>query len=63
MSVKLPIDVVYYWVGGTARGFWRDATPEKGKTVAELRDEIARMGYHAVLGSSRIGSPEGPPRA
>lgn len=64
-------DVVWYYVGGTERGAWREAaidfagatTQAKRRDLAErVRAGIVRMGYHAVLGSTTIGPPEGAPR-
>lgn len=43
-------------------GEWRKAQPDtRGKTLAMLREEIERMGYHCVYGNTLIGPPEGAP--
>lgn len=53
------LDRVYYWVGGSEQGEWREV---RVRANAELkRQEIQRMGYVAHTGNSRIGAPEGPP--
>ena len=54
-------DCVYYYVGGTERGEWKEATigPQSIDVVIE---SIERSGYYAVPGKRSIGRPEGAPR-
>ena len=57
-------DRVYYYIGGTERGEWREATPgvyPERLDIDTLKADIERAGYVAVKGSSKIGPPEGPP--
>lgn len=57
-------ECVYYWMGGQ----WKMAAPwlalssQPKQTVAEMRQEIERMGYRCVTGDARIGPPDGAPR-
>lgn len=51
-------DRIYYWVGGTERGEWKEAWPAD---IAEGLESVRRAGYYAVLGRSSIGAPEGNP--
>jgi hypothetical protein len=56
-------DTVYYWIGGRERGEWRQvlvAAPV-AKVLADKRAELARMGYVALCGSTKVGPPTGPP--
>ena len=52
-------DTVYYWIGGTERGEWREC-PTSDSVEDTLRD-IERMGYVGVRGKRSIGAPEGAP--
>ena len=52
-------DVVWYWVGGTEAGEWRECVPDEG--LEADRERLKRMGYVAYLGRRSIGPPEGPP--
>ena len=45
---------VYYWVGGTEEGKWRQAD-------AGTCEKCRRMGYVAHNGNTKIGPPDGPP--
>lgn len=54
-------DCIYWWQGGTEAGVWKQAVPGDGD-VRKMRAEIQRMGYYVVLGSTKIGPPEGPPQ-
>ena len=71
-------DRIYYWVGGTERGQWREATiepyyegawtnPEKPlpgeKQIDASIRRINRMGYVTRKGHSNIGPPDTPPDA
>ena len=55
-------DRVYYWTGGTENGKWNEAIPNcypEYKDIDTLLADVTRMGYKAVKGSSKVGSPDG----
>ncbi len=59
------MDAVWYWSGGTMRGEWRRAFPERGPTgellIEKLIADIERGGFIAIEGKLSIGPPEGAP--
>lgn len=55
-------DCVFYWVGGTERGEWRQADAPIGE-LDHVILSLERMGYVALPGCSRIGAPDTPPSA
>ena len=59
------MDVVYYWIGGTQEGIWREArfggALDSCKTQTALIARISDMGYVAKRGNTSVGPPEGPP--
>jgi hypothetical protein len=59
-------ECVYYWVGGSEAGQWREAapnrwTPEAERPIDAFERAIQRQGYVTVRGSTLIGPPDGPP--
>lgn len=60
MKLNKRYDRVYYYVGGTEIGEWKECLPLENK-LEDVYKEIARMGYIVVYGCSDIGRPEGPP--
>lgn len=53
-------DVLWYYIGGTARGEWRDCLDGPAE-FERLEKELARAGYVTRRGRRNIGPPEGPP--
>ena len=60
MSAKLKLDRIWFWRGGRERGSWEWC---ESSDAAATMSRLERMGYISVLGSSKIGPPEGPPSA
>lgn len=64
-------DCVWYWVGGRVSGEWRKATlapswatlggEPPASTLPALAAEIERGGRVAMVGSTTVGAPDGPP--
>jgi len=53
---------VWWWVGGTERGEWRETAVQAGEDAKDLVRSIRNQGYVAIPGNDAIGPPEGPPR-
>jgi hypothetical protein len=54
-------DCIYYYVGGTERGIWRECSIETAVGIEAQIESIERSGYFALRGNRSIGAPEGPP--